>query len=110
MSDTPLRFARYLYRKDPVPHLPPSLSGAYSHFGAEYHYDSNWRPGSRMTGQSTNPLDLILLPATALARRTLLRKIPLPWPSADDHSPQNYVTAPTPPDKGNEFGDDWFSS
>jgi Lipase (class 3) len=110
VSDAPLRFARYLYRKDPVPHLPPPLTGPYSHFGAEYHYDRSWQPGGRITGQSANPLDLVLLPATALTRRTLLRKLPLPWSSADDHNPQNYVTALTPPDKGNEFGDDRFSN
>jgi hypothetical protein len=29
--------------------------------------------------------------------------------NADDHNPQNYVTALTPPDRPNEFGDDRFS-
>src|ERR1700746_908145 len=27
---------RYVYRKDPVPHLPPSESDAFKHFGREY--------------------------------------------------------------------------
>jgi Lipase (class 3) len=110
VSGAPLRFVRFLYRKDPVPHLPPSLAGDFAHFGAEYHYTKDWQSGGGITRQSTNPLDLVLLPATALARRTVLRKLPLPWPNADDHIPQNYVTALTPPNRSNEFGDDHFSS
>jgi Lipase (class 3) len=110
VSGAPRRFARYLYRKDPVPRLPPSPAGKSAHFGAEYRYTSRWEPGKGITRQSTNPLDLALLLPTALARRTVLRGLPLPWPSADDHNPQNYVTALTPPDRSNEFGDDRFSS
>lgn len=109
-SGAPRRFARYLYRKDPVPHLPPSLAGDFTHFGVEYQYAKSWQIGRRVTGQSGNPLDLVLLPATALARRTVLRTLPLPWSSADDHRPENYVVALTPPDRSNEFGDDRFSS
>jgi hypothetical protein len=108
-SGAPLRFARYVYRKDPVPHLPPPVAGTFAHFGAEYQYTQAWRAADRPTGQSKNPLDLLLLPATALARRTVLRGLQLPWANADDHNPQNYITALTPPDRSNEFGDDRFS-
>ena len=40
---------RYVYRKDLVPHLPPSESDAFQHFGREYRYDRAWKesPTSR---------------------------------------------------------------
>src|SRR5207248_397863 len=33
---------RYIYRRDVVTHLPPKDSGAFAHFGPEYHYDQQW--------------------------------------------------------------------
>jgi hypothetical protein len=103
------RFARYIYRRDPVPHLPPAITGGFAHFGIEYRFGNAWQRARGVTRQSTNPLDLLHLPGTALARRTVLRRFPLPWFSADDHNPANYVTALTPKDRSNEFGDDHFS-
>jgi hypothetical protein len=105
------RFARYVYRKDPVVRCPPGLAGSYAHFGTEYRYGESWSEAGSLTRQSAAGLiDLAVLPEVAMLRRTVLRKIPLPGSSLDDHNPQNYVTALTPEGRPNEYGDDFFAS
>jgi hypothetical protein len=104
------RFARYVYRKDPVVRCPPRLAGTYAHFGMEYRYGESWSQPGPLTRQSAaGVIELAALPEAAMLRRTVLRRIPLPGPSLDDHNPQNYVTALTPEGKPNEYGDDFFA-
>lgn len=103
------RFVRYVYGKDPVPHLPSTWNGEMGHFGAEYRYGKDWELAKHPTGQSSSLLDLAALPVAALLARSAWRRIPLPGFSADDHAPENYVVTLTPPDRSNEYGDDRFS-
>jgi hypothetical protein len=104
------RFARYVYRKDPVVRCPPRLAGEYAHFGTEYRYGESWSEAESPTRQSSVGLiELAVLPEAAMLRRTVLRRFPFPGPSVDDHNPQNYVTALTPKGRPNEYGDDFFA-
>ena len=43
---------RYVYRKDLVPHLPPSESDAFQHFGREYRYDRAWKESDKPITQT----------------------------------------------------------
>jgi hypothetical protein len=103
------RLVRYLYRHDPVPQCPPRFTGDYAHVGAEWRFDTTWSQSSQPIGQVRNPLELAVLPESALLRRTTLRRLPWGGLSADDHGPQNYVTCLTPAGTANEFGDDVFA-
>ena len=97
---------RYVYRKDLVPHLPPSESDAFQHFGREYRYDRAWKDTSdKPITQMGDLLGLIEAPLGFVASKfRLLRGIPFRF-SLNDHGPQHYITAITPKDKPNEFGD-----
>lgn len=98
---------RYVYRRDVVPHLPPRDSGAFGHFGREYRYESEWpwRPHTRATEQMRALGGLVEAPLTLVARQLrVLRNIPFQY-SLDDHGPQHYVAALTPPGVATEFGD-----
>ena len=97
---------RYVYRKDLVPHLPPSESDAFQHFGREYRYDRAWKDTSdKPITQMGDLLGLIEAPLGFVASKfRLLRDIPFRY-SLNDHGPQHYISAITPKDKPNEFGD-----
>lgn len=97
---------RYIYRKDLVPHLPPSESDDFQHFGREYRYDRAWKDTSdKPITQMGDLLGLIEAPLGFVASKfRLLRDIPFRF-SLNDHGPQHYITAITPKDKPNEFGD-----
>ncbi len=97
---------RYIYRKDLVPHLPPSDSDAFQHFGREYRYDRAWKnTTNKPITQMGDLLGLIEAPLGFVASKfRLLRDIPFRF-SINDHGPQHYITAITPKDKPNEFGD-----
>jgi Lipase (class 3) len=97
---------RYVYRKDLVPHLPPSDSDAFQHFGREYRYDHAWKDTSdKPITQMGDLLGLIEAPLGFVASKfRLLRDITFRF-SLNDHGPQHYITAITPKDKPNEFGD-----
>jgi hypothetical protein len=99
---------RFVYRRDPVPHLPPKESDSFKHFGQEFHYEGKY-PWPNTTG---HPVDQVGLP-TALLEAPLgyvarqfkaLRGIPFQF-SLNDHGPQHYISALTPPGVPNEFGD-----
>ena len=89
---------RYVYRKDLVPHLPPSESDAFQHFGREYRYDRAWKDTSdKPITQMGDLLGLIEAPLGFVASKfRLLRDLPFRF-SLNDHGPQHYITAITPP-------------
>ena len=97
---------RYVYRKDLVPHLPPSESDAFQHFGREFRYDRAWKDTSdKPITQMGDLLGLIEAPLGFVASKfRLLRDIPFRF-SLNDHGPQHYISAITPPNVPNEFGD-----
>jgi hypothetical protein len=97
---------RYVYRKDLVPHLPPSDSDDFQHFGREYRYDRAWKDTSdKPITQMGDLLGLIEAPLGFVASKfRLLRGIPFRF-SLNDHGPQHYISAITPPKVPNEFGD-----
>jgi len=97
---------RYVYRKDLVPHLPPSESDDFQHFGREYRYDRAWQDTSdKPITQMGDLLGLIEAPLGFVASKfRLLRGIPFRF-SLNDHGPQHYISAITPPKVPNEFGD-----
>ena len=97
---------RYVYRKDLVPHLPPSDSDAFQHFGREYRYDRAWKDTSNKPIEQMGDLvGLIEAPlGFAASKFRLLRGIPFRF-SLNDHGPQHYISAITPPKVPNEFGD-----
>ena len=97
---------RYVCRKDLVPHLPPSESDAFKHFGREFRYDRGWKKSDKPVTQTPGDiLGLIEAPLGFVASKfRLLRGIPFRF-SLNDHGPQHYISAITPKDKPNEFGD-----
>ena len=97
---------RYVYRKDLVPHLPPSESDAFQHFGREFRYDRGWKKSDKPVTQTPGDiLGLIEAPLGFVASKfRLLRGIPFRF-SLNDHGPQHYISAITPKNKPNEFGD-----
>lgn len=99
---------RYVYRRDPVPHLPPKDSDDFQHFGREYRYEGSypWKDTSEdPIRQIRHLLALIEAPLAFVARQfRLARDLPFQF-SLNDHGPQHYISAITPPGVPNEFGD-----
>ncbi|MEV0292666.1 lipase family protein [Nocardia sp. NPDC050710] len=101
---------RYVYRKDVVPHLPPSDSDDFQHFGREYRYDrSEWKDTSDdPIMQMSDLIGLVELPLGFVASKFRgLRGLPFRF-SVNDHGPQHYISAITALTEGktlNEFGD-----
>ncbi|WP_214416778.1 lipase family protein [Sphaerisporangium fuscum] len=119
---------RYVYDSDVVPHLPSTSSGHFQHFGREYHYSvphlrnsalaiispfrqgsqsrrGRWEPRRRPAGQMSGLLGLPLAALAFVARKfEATRSLPATY-SIDDHLPQHYITALTPPGVQSEFGD-----
>lgn len=104
------RVLRYVYQHDVVAHLPPELTGPFAHFGREYQYHHDltggtWQQNDKTRSQVSDVLELAQAPLAFLARQApILRAIPLRF-SADDHNPQRYLAALTPPGVTSEFGD-----
>jgi Lipase (class 3) len=98
---------RYVYRRDVIPHLPPRECGRFKHFGPEYRYlqRAPWVPADRPCEQMTNLIGLVEAPLAFVAKQLpWLRHVPFQY-SLDDHGPQHYVSALTPPGVPTEFGD-----
>lgn len=102
------RVVRYVYEKDPVPHLPPRLVGRYAHFGREWRFDEprGWQNTSGSPIAQEHGLgSLLTAPLTFAARQIpVLERLPFEY-SADDHAPHHYISALTPQGVPNEFGD-----
>lgn len=102
------RVIRYVYRRDPVPHLPPKESDQFQHFGQEYRFDGAF-PWPETSGHPVDQTGLVTAvleaPLGFIARQfKALRSIPFQF-SLNDHGPQHYISALTPPGVPNEFGD-----
>jgi hypothetical protein len=101
---------RYIYNHDVVPELPPTASGAFAHFGTEYQFqkkgdEGRWNVNAQPTKQLPNLLELVGAPIAFLAHQVrLFRNVPFQH-SFDDHGPQHYIAALTPPGVRSEFGD-----
>lgn len=101
------RVIRYVYAKDPVPHYPSRSMGHFTNFGREFRYEhQRWR---ETTSSPTTQSPLMVQTLTGLLASVakpfpLLRKIPFEY-QIEDHAPQNYIVALTPPGVRSEFGD-----
>jgi hypothetical protein len=98
---------RYVYRKDPVPALPPRDAGDYRHFGEELRYDQkeNRYVSSKPSGQMSGvPQVLSAALPFALDRLPALRWLPWPY-DLEDHLPHHYVSSLVPDGQPDEFGD-----
>jgi hypothetical protein len=103
---------RFIHAHDVVAALPPTVSGPFAHFGEEYQLfrdaDRTWkapRHNREPMGQVGHLYELPLAAGAFLARQIRsLRKIPFQY-SLDDHGPQHYIAALTPPGVRTEFGD-----
>lgn len=103
-ADVPL--VRFVYDKDPVPELPPKVTGDFAHFGDEYHVTQHerWRPT-----HDSRQLEMVSGLVTAFASFGLTRFVPLrglPFRRRiEDHFPHHYVSSLIAPGKPDEFGD-----
>jgi hypothetical protein len=105
------KVVRYVHAHDVVASLPPTASGDFAHFGKEYQYlksksgEGSWRLNEEPMKQVSNLLDIPLAALAFVAHQfRRLRNIPFQH-SLEDHGPQHYVAALTPPDVRSEFGD-----
>ena len=102
---------RYVYRKDPVPSLPPRETDPFAHFGQEFRYSEQFL----WADHSDHPVKqigigqgLLEAPLGFLAQQfRQLRRLPFQF-SFYDHSPANYISSLTPPGMGNELGDKYL--
>jgi hypothetical protein len=105
------RLFRFVYGKDPVPHVPSKELGPYRNFGIEYAYDGrSW--GKRILEQEAQQMGFVvgLLGAGAMSLMRYLpvmNRIPAPY-LLDDHRPNHYIEALTEPGELTEFGDDVY--
>jgi hypothetical protein len=88
---------RHVFRYDVVPHLPPSDTGSFPHFGTELYSEgvSGWQAVQppRTTQARLVTVAAIISFASFLSRRLLLlRSLKLRY-SIEDHGPQGYVDA-----------------
>lgn len=104
---------RFIHAHDVVAALPPKISGPFAHFGEEYQLfrasDRTWKApqhNREPMGQVGHLYALPLAASAFLARQIRsLRDIPFQY-SFDDHGPQHYIAALTPPGVRSEFGDE----
>jgi hypothetical protein len=116
---------RYVYKLDLVPALPPRISGSFAHFGKEQRYICNGQNQWRWKDTTQNPIGQVgmigdfiqdvsgfanwglgkVLPLKPILellahKAVLFNKIQF-WPgtrSVEDHIPNYYIKAVTPPD------------
>ena len=106
LPDLDDKLFRFVYRGDPVPHLPPQSTGPFRHVGREYRIrDGAWSRTRDPAGQMGSVAGLVLAGMSFVSRNVpYLGWVPYPY-QLYDHGPQNYVAALTPADKVSEFGD-----
>ncbi len=103
--DANVPLLRYVYKKDPVPGLPPLETGHFKHFGDEYRLgsDGRWEQGKSSTSLSLGGVaDSIV--AYGASKIPVLRNVPFHH-RLDDHFPHHYVSALIPEGSTDEFGD-----
>lgn len=100
------RLIRFIYQKDPVPHLPPlETSHHWKHFGREYQYVNKNRIRKVKPARQMYALQLAGAFVAFIVRLIpYLRRIPFTY-QFNDHGPQHYITALTPDNSKTEFGD-----
>jgi hypothetical protein len=87
---------RHVYRKDVVPHLPPSEVGRFVHFGQEFlatEPGAGWQYADppRVKQAALAGAAAAIAVADFFSRRLVpLRQLPLPY-SLEDHGPQGYI-------------------
>lgn len=101
---------RFVYQKDPVPHLPSQETGRFANFGREFQWDGagwNENKGRDQVGQMFRAAELSVATAAGV-----IRQVPtLGWVNnrvpyqIDDHDPQHYIRALTEKGTMTEFGD-----
>lgn len=99
---------RYVYRKDPVPALPPWDAGPYGHFGQEYRLAEagGYEAKVQSTEQMKLSAELIESGVPFLLNKIPFVKKHLRWPyDIDDHFPNNYISSLIPNGGADEFGD-----
>jgi hypothetical protein len=98
---------RHIYEHDVVPRLPPTATGDFEHFGAEYGTSREYRWTAHEGAVEQVP-DLVLatlvIPVLAFAGKQLekVRNVAFPY-SWYDHLPTFYIEASTPPGVRSEF-------
>jgi hypothetical protein len=92
------RLFRHIYNHDLVPHLPPTSSGTFVHFGAEYHSTGRATQETWMAARKPiRPVQFVLFAALgavleyAARRTTAFRRLPFQH-SIEDHSPAFYIS------------------
>jgi hypothetical protein len=105
LADADVPLLRYVYKRDPVPKLPPGNVGDFAHFGDEYRL----RSGGWVPSAPSRPMPLASGLLTAFASFGLTKFLPLrdlPFQyKIEDHFPHHYVTSLIPEGKTDEFGD-----
>ena len=103
-ADVPL--LRYVYKKDPVPSLPPDTLGKYVHFGQEYRLDKSetWVPSADSEAMQKVAGVVTALLSYGAGRVPVVRDLPFRY-KLEDHFPHHYVSAAIPPGGTDEFGD-----
>ena len=102
-ADVPL--LRYVYKRDPVPRLPPGSVGDFAHFGDEYRLRSGaWAPSAPSRQMPVASGLLTAFASFGLTKFLPLRDLPFQY-KIEDHFPHHYVTSLIPEGKTDEFGD-----
>lgn len=95
---------RFVYRKDPVPLLPPRTLGHFAHFGQEYRYEHEWSATESSSAMPWATGLVTSLVSAGLTRFPPLRNAPFRY-KIEDHLPHHYVSALIPEGHIDEFGD-----
>lgn len=104
-ADVPV--VRYVFKRDPVPHLPPRSVGDFAHVGQEYRLgrDGGWWAAAESSGQMPWAAGLVTAFASFGVTKFLpLRDLPFQH-KIEDHFPHHYVSALIPEGHADEFGD-----
>jgi hypothetical protein len=96
---------RHVYDRDLVPHLPPTSTGPFVHFGEEYRgSEDGWEASNSPVRQARSLMVTagVGILAWVLRQVRFFSGVQLPF-SVDDHSPNNYLHASRA-----EIGSEWF--
>jgi hypothetical protein len=104
--DAQVPVLRYVYKKDPVPLLPPHSVGRFAHFGQEYRLgpDGSWADSQSSTAMPWVAGLVTSFVSFGLTKFPPLRELPYRY-KIEDHFPHHYVSSLTPPGHTDEFGD-----
>lgn len=105
-SDANVPVLRYVFKKDPVPLLPPRAVGDFAHFGQEYRLG---RHGTWAASDSSKPMPWGAGLVSSFASFGVTKFLPLrdlPFQlKIEDHFPHHYVSSLIPEGHPDEFGD-----